>query len=40
MIKIGDTVTPKKLPLLKSEVKRIDKDYNGDPLYILENNTI
>ena len=40
MIKIGDTVTPKKSPALKSKVLRIDKDFNGDPLYVLENNTL
>ena len=40
MIKIGDTVTPKKHPVLKDKVRKIGKDFNGDPLYILENGTM
>jgi len=40
MKKIGELVIPKKSPLLKSKVKKIIKDYQGDPLYVLENNTL
>lgn len=35
MIKVGDTVTIKKGPLLKGMVRKIGKDFNGRPLYIL-----
>jgi len=38
--KIGDLVTPKDFPELKSKVKRITKDHwVGETLYILENGT-
>jgi len=40
MIKVRDEVTPKKFPSLKSKVKRIDRDFNDEPLYVLENNTL
>ena len=36
---IGELVTPKKQPLLASKVKKITKDYEGKPLYVLENHT-
>ena len=37
MINVGDLVTPKKHPVLKDKVRKIAKDFNGNPLYILEN---
>ena len=40
MIKIGDTVTPKKHSALKGVVRKIGKDFNGRPLYILVNGTM
>lgn len=40
MIKIGDTVTIKKYPTLKHTVRKIGKDFNGRPLYILTNGNM
>jgi len=40
MIKIGDTVIPKKRPILKGVVRKIGRDFNGRPLYILDNGTM
>lgn len=37
MIKIGDTIVPKKRSALKGVVRKIGKDFNGRPLYILTN---
>ena len=37
MIKVGDTVIPKKHPSLKGVVKNISKAYDGSALYILDN---
>jgi len=37
-IKVGDKVTPKDYPQLKSKVKRI-KEFLGENLYVLENGT-
>ncbi len=38
--KVGDSVTPKKHPLLKGVVKKIGKSFDDKPLYILDNGTM
>lgn len=38
-IKIGDTVTPKKYPVLKGKVMEI-KPFAGSEVYVLENKTM
>ena len=40
MIKVGDLVIPKKHPNLGGKVIKIGKDFNDQPLYILENHTM
>ena len=35
--RIGEIATPKDQPLFASKIVKIDKDFNGDHLYILEN---
>ena len=40
MIKVGDTVTTKKRPILTGVVRKIGKDFNGKPLYILTNGNM
>jgi hypothetical protein len=40
MIKVGDTVILKKGPILKGVVRKIGKDFNGKPLYILTNGNM
>ncbi len=37
MIKVNDTVIPRQYPELKSKVKKIGRDFNNEPLYILKN---
>ena len=36
-MKIGDLAIPINFPAVFSRVKQIKPDYNGEPLYILEN---
>ena len=36
-MKIGDLAIPKKFPTVFSRVVSIKRDYDGQPLYILEN---
>ena len=40
MIKVGDTVTTKTRPILIGTVRKISKDFNGRPLYILTNGNM
>ena len=40
MIKVGDTITPKRRSAIGGVVRKISKDFNGDPLYILTNGTM
>ena len=33
---IGDTVTPKNYPDLKSKIEKVGLDWDGNPLYVTE----
>ncbi len=40
MIKVGDTITPKRRSGIGGVVRKIGKDFNGRPLYILTSGTM